>query len=137
MQTTNPVGVVPLQYDAFRKRDPETYTTERIYTEIAAAGYVGVPAGPYTGETPADVVARLAAFGLRPAPAYLAGGEPWKSANRAPLVEKARRFAAFAAEVGVSECFVDADGWGYHTKSGVTRPEIAGRVTASDGLTDA
>ncbi len=134
MNTTNPVGVVPLQYDAFKKRDPETYTADRIYTEIADAGYVGVPVGPYSGESPAAETAKLAAFGLKPAPAYLAGGEPWKPANRAPLVEKAKRFAAFAAAVSVSECFVDADGWGYHTKSGKTRPELAGRITSADGI---
>lgn len=134
MNPQNPVGVVPLQYDAFKKRDPETYTAERIYEEIADAGYAGVPVGPYSGETPAEAVARLARFGLRPAPAYLAAGEPWKAANRAPLIEKAKRFAAFARDAGVSECFLDADGWGYYTKSGVTRPEVAGRVTAGDGL---
>ncbi|MBC8137154.1 MAG: TIM barrel protein [Fibrella sp.] len=134
MNTTNPVGVVPLQYDAFKKRDPETYTAERIYTEIADAGYVGVPVGPYSGESPETVTAKLATFGLKPAPAYLAGGEPWKPANRAPLVEKAKRFAEFAAGVFVSECFIDADGWGYHTKSGKTRPELAGRITSADGL---
>lgn len=134
MNTTNPVGVVPLQYDAFKKRDPEIYTAERIYAEIAEAGYVGVPVGPYSGETPGDVTAKLAAYGLKPAPAYLPAGEPWKPANRAPLVEKAKRFAEFAAGVSVSECFVDADGWGYHTKSGETRPELAGRITSADGI---
>ena len=133
MNNTNPVGVVPLQYDAFKKRDPETYTPERILQEIADAGYVGVPASPGT-ESGAETAAHLARFGLRPAPPYLAGGEPWKPANRVPLVEKAKRFAAFCAEAGVSECFVDSDGWGYFTKNGVTRPEIAGRVTSGDGL---
>ncbi|MBC8140166.1 MAG: TIM barrel protein [Armatimonadetes bacterium] len=130
----NPVGVVPLQYDAFRKSDPETYTPERILTEIAESGYAGVPAAPYSGETPAETLAHLARFGLVAAPGYLAAGEPWKRANLAPLVEKAKRFAAFAAAVNVSECFLDADGWGYYTASGKTRPEIAGRVTAADGL---
>ncbi len=133
---TNPVGVVPLQYDAFRKSDPETYTPERILTEIAEAGYAGVPAAPYSGETPDETVAHLARFGLIAAPGYLAAGEPWKRANQAPLVEKAKRFATFAAAVNVSECFLDADGWGYFTVSGKTRPEIAGRVTAADRLTD-
>jgi inosose dehydratase len=136
MSTINPVGVVPLQYDAFKKRDPETYTTERIYSEIAEAGYVGVPVGPYTGESSEAATAKLAPFGLKPAPAYLAAGEPWKPTNRTPLVEKAKRFAEFASGVGVSECLIDADGWGYHTKSGKTRPEIAGRVASADGLSN-
>lgn len=134
MNTPNPVGVVPLQYDAFKKRDPETYTTEHIYTEIVKAGYTGIPIGPYSGETPDTVLAKLTGYGLKATPAYLPGGEPWKPANRAPLVEKAKRFAEFAVAVSVSECFIDADGWGYHTKSGKTRPELAGRITAADGL---
>lgn len=134
--STNPVGCVPLQYDAFKKRDPETYTAAHIYREVAAAGYSGVPAGPYSTDDPQAVVAELAGYGLLPAPAYMPGGEPWKPANRAAMAEKARRFAAFAAAVGVQECFVDSDGWGYHTKTGQTRPEIAGRVTDADGLTD-
>lgn len=137
MNSSNPVGVVPLQYDAFKKRDPESFTTERIYAEIAEAGYAGIPAGPDSDESPETVLARLAAYGLKPAPAYLPCGEPWKPANRAPLVEKAKRFAEFAAGVGVSECFVDADGWGYHTRSGKTRPELAGRITSADGLSHA
>ena len=134
MSTQNPVGCVPLQYDAFKKRDPEYYTPEQIYTEIAEAGYVGIPAGPYSGEQPEAVTMHLAQFQLKPAPAYLPGGEPWKPGNKAALVEKAKRFADFARGVGVSECFVDSDGWGYHTKSGYTRPELAGRITAADGL---
>ncbi len=131
MSQSHLVGVVPLQYDAFKKRDPESFTTERIYTDIAEAGYVGIPAGPDSDESPEVVLARLAVYGLKPAPAYLPCGEPWKPGNQAPLVEKAKRFAEFAARCGVSECFVDADGWGYHTRSGKTRPELAGRITSA------
>lgn len=108
---------------------------ERMLAEIAQAGYAGAPAAPYGERTARETVALYARYGLKPAPGYL-GADFWKADQRAALLERARRFAAFTREVGCTELYVAPGGFDYRARSGRTRRETAGHVTAEDGLAD-
>ncbi|MDQ3814852.1 MAG: sugar phosphate isomerase/epimerase [Armatimonadota bacterium] len=130
------VGCVPITWGKWRREAPEAWPEERILREVAQAGYEGVSSGPRPGKTARDVAQYLAEFGLKPAPGYL-GGEFWKAESRDDSLEKAKRHAAFAREVGLSELFVAPSGGDYVSRaSGKTRWQLAGHVGPEDGLTD-
>jgi len=130
-----PVAGSQITWGQFRKSDPQ-WTEERILAQIAEAGYEGAPAGPH-GDRPADrTVALYAKYGLKPAPGYL-GADFWKPEKREAILQSARKQAAYARDLGLSELFVAPGGFDDVAPSGKTRKQLAGHVTAADGLSDA
>lgn len=104
-----------------------------LLSEIAAAGYAGAPISRQTDETPAALLMRYAAHGLRPAPGYYSA-DFWDPAQRATILAQAEDQARFAAACGVDALYVAANGFGYQTRSGQPRHALAGHVGADDGL---
>ena len=76
---------------------PREMHPEQVLSEIAQAGYAGVPIGPRPGVTPEQIAAELAAHGLVPAPGYL-GAEFWDVAREAEILERARALAVAMME---------------------------------------
>lgn len=109
---------------------------EKVLAEIAQAGYVGAPAGPWGG-TPEQVVALFAQYGLKPAPGYL-GADFQDTAQEAAILERAKALASFTRQVGCTELYVAAGGFDkYVTSTGKTRNQIAARVRPEDAMSDA
>ncbi len=122
------VGCVPITW--------KNVPLEQVLSEIARAGYEGCPSWPREGETARDVVARLAGYGLKPAPGYLEGNF-WRKDQEAQILERARRQAAFSRDVGCTEIYVALGGFrGYTTSRGLTRDQISGCVLPEDAMTD-
>lgn len=97
------------------------YPREQVLAEIARAGYAGAPVGRLGDESPSDLRALYARYGLAPAPGYL-GLEWWNPELRPRQLEQAARQAAFARALGLTELYV---------ASNLTseRRAIAGQVT--------
>jgi inosose dehydratase len=128
------VGCGQITWIRFTARGAEWLAPEeQVLAEIAQAGYEGAPAGPQEGRTTAETLALFARCGLRPAPGYF-GADFWKADRSARLLEEARRHAAFAQEAGCTELYVAPGGFDFVTRSGKTRRETAGHVSADDGL---
>ena len=108
---------------------------DEVLAQIAQAGYDGAPAGPQEGRTASELQAQYARYNLRPAPGYI-GAAFWKPERQAELLQEARRYAAFAREVGCTELYVAPGGFDYVGRGGKTRREVAGHVSPEDGLTD-
>ncbi len=136
------IGCVPLQWGAFSKAEPESYTRERVLREVREAGFEGLSSGPQGDKTPRQVVEYLQGLGLAPAPGYF-GGDWWKAEEAGPAEERAADMARFLKEMGVGECFISAGGFGGFTSrasgqsSGKSRWELAGQVQEADGLSQA
>jgi inosose dehydratase len=110
---------------------------EQVLTEIAQAGYEGVPAGPRGGRSAEETLALLGRYGLKPAPGYL-GAAFWDSSQQEQILERARQLAGFARQVGCTELYVAASGFNdYITTGGETRNQVSARVRPEDGMTDA
>jgi len=110
---------------------------EQVLAEIAQAGYQGAPAGPRGGRSAEEVVELYSRYGLKPAPGYL-GGDFWREDQREQILDRARHLARFTREVGCTELYVAAGGFGsYVTPSGKTRNQVAGHVRPEDAMTDA
>src|SRR5690606_17625889 len=99
------IGCVPLTFGRFRESDPGAWPEDQVLQALGEAGYQGVASGPREGQTPQKTAQRLAQYGLKPAPGYL-GGVWWQPDQHADLVEKAKRLADFAQQVGLTELFV-------------------------------
>jgi len=109
---------------------------DAVLADIAAAGYVGAPAGPHPDRSPAQTVALFQRHGLRPAPGYFAA-DFWKAEEKTAILERARQFAAATAELGLTEMYVATGGFDRDVMaSGRTRSAASGHVTAADGLSD-
>ena len=130
------VGCVPLNWNQFRSAAPQDWPEERVLREVKEAGYEGVSWGARKGHTPAQTLEYLAGFGLVPAPGYM-GGDWWKLDARDSSVEQAKRMAEVSAQLGVTEIFVSANGFGDYTsrRNGKNRGQLAGQVQSADGLT--
>ena len=110
---------------------------EQILAEIAQAGYAGAPAGPRGETTPEEIVKLYDSYGLKPAPGYL-GANFWEPDQREQILERARKLSSFARQVGCTELYVAAGGFGgYTNSSGQTRSQLAGHVSPEDALSDA
>ncbi len=130
------VGCVPLTWGKWKREAPAEWPEERILREVAQAGFEGVSSGPREGKSALEVADFLGELGLKPAPGYL-GGEFWKPESLQAGLERARRQAEFAQQVGVGELFVAPTGGDYRSRaSGQTRRQLAGRVGPDDGLTN-
>jgi inosose dehydratase len=122
------IGCVPITW----QNTPQ----DQVLSEIAQAGYEGCPIWPKEGETTQSLLSRVAQHGLKPAPGYLEGNF-WRKDQEAQILERARRQAAFAREVGCTELYVAVGGFrGYTTARGLTRDAIAGHVLPEDAMTD-
>lgn len=108
---------------------------EQVLAEIAQAGYEGAPAGPRAGNSAEEVVEFYARHGLKPAPGYL-GADFWEKTQREQILERAGQLARFTRQVGCTELYVAAGGFGYVTPSGQTRSQVAGHVSPEDALSD-
>lgn len=106
-----------------------------ILTDVAAAGYDGIPMPRNAPRPLAELQDMLASYGLRVAPGYL-GGRFWDAEHLDPLVNEARTLSRKLREAGCAELFVAAGG-SYLTTNGKSRRDIAGRVGPEDGLTEA
>lgn len=107
---------------------------EQVLSEVAAAGYDGAPPRLDPSRPAAEVVERYGALGLKPAPPYFSA-EMWKEECRGEIVERARRWAGLAREMGCSEMYVAAGG-DYRGRSGRSRQQAAARVGPDDGLAE-
>lgn len=105
---------------------------DEVLADIAKAGYEGAPHGQGSAD---EVRAQLAKHGLQPAPGYF-GGDFWDASKQAEYVEAASRYAAVAHQLGVTELYVAASGFGTKTRTGRTRMEVAAHPSAEDALTD-
>ncbi len=104
--------------------------------DIAAAGYVGAPAGPSPARTAQETLALFASYNLRPAPGYFAANF-WKAEEEAAILEQARTFGAVSAELGLTELYVATGGFDRDVMaSGRTRAAASGHVTAADAISD-
>lgn len=108
---------------------------EQVLAEIAQAGYAGAPAGPERDRSAQETIELYERYGLRPAPGYV-GAAFWDTGQRDEILERVRRHAAFAREVGCTELYVAPSGFDYVTRSGQTRRETAGHVRPDDSLSD-
>jgi inosose dehydratase len=106
-----------------------------VLEQIAQAGYLGAPASPGTLSAEATV-ARYATLGMRPAPGYYSA-DFWLPEKQAEILEQVAAFAKFTHAIGLTEMYVATGGWTYMTARGKTRNQLAGQITAADGLTDA
>jgi inosose dehydratase len=110
---------------------------EQVLSEIAQAGYEGVPASSRGGRSPEETLALLDQYGLKPAPGYL-GASFWDKEQEAEILERAEALAEFGQGVGLTELYVAAGGFeGYVGRLGKNRREVAGHVGRADMMTDA
>lgn len=101
---------------------------EQVLTEIAQAGYAGVPAGRAV-RSARETLDLYARFGLAPAPGYL-GAAYWDEAQAESLLQQASALARTMRELGCTELYVAAN----------LTPErrlVAGHVRPQDALPDA
>lgn len=112
---------------------------EQVLADIRDAGCEGAPwrAPRDARGTPAEVAKRVreryAAYDLIPAPGYFSA-DYWKPGQAEQIVERCRRHAAVAAELGLTETFVATGGFGTVMGSGRTRQQAAAHVEAADQL---
>lgn len=110
---------------------------EQVLSEIAQAGYEGVPVWPRPGCGPAETRALLERYGLQPAPGYL-GAAFWDPHQEEAIVARAEMLADFHQALGLTEMYVAANGFdSYTARSGRTRAQAAGHVTPEDGMSEA
>jgi inosose dehydratase len=115
---------------------PRDMPRERVFAEIAQAGYEGVPIGPRSGVSAAEIVAELARYGLKPAPSYL-GADYWDASQEAQILARAQALATLSREAGLDTLYVAAGGFdGYRNAQGQTRKQIAARVSPADAMSD-
>ena len=106
-------------------------SVEEALRDIADVGYAGAPAGFRDGERPEKVSELYRSFGLRPLASYL-GAMYHDPAERAQILEQARRHIDWSLVLGVTELFVAESCF-------AERFGVAGHQTAnrSDQLSDA
>lgn len=130
------VGCGQITWRRYTKRGAEWIVPEdQVLEEIARAGYAGAPAGPgtYSAE---ETIARYARVGMRPAPGYFTA-DFWAPEQRERILEQAAAFASFTRAIGLTELYVATGGGEKVGPRGKTRRQLAGQITAEDGLSDA
>jgi inosose dehydratase len=106
---------------------------EQVYQEIYQAGYKGTPLILDFGSVE-RYKEELNKANLIPAPGYLEG-RFWVLQEREKILTKAREYAKYSQNLGLTEIFIGTLGWDDYTGSrGLTRTTIAGRVTPDDEL---
>ncbi len=116
---------------------PRDMPRDQVLAEIAQAGYQGAPAGPRGGATAQQVIEQYARHGLKPGPGYL-GASFENPAEEEKILRQAQTLATFAREIGCTELYVAAGGFGgYVTSRGLTRAQISGQVRPEDMMSEA
>ena len=96
---------------------------EQMLAEIAQAGYEGAPAGPRLSAQ--ETIELFKRYGLTPGSGYL-GADFWNPEQEEAILERARHQAQFMHDIGCTELYVAAGGFGgYVTARGKTRNQIA------------
>jgi inosose dehydratase len=110
---------------------------EQILTEIARAGYAAAVAMPREGRTAHETVRLYARHWLFPAPG-LFSADFWRAERREAILDEARQQARFTLDVGCNELFLSTGGFQqYVGLRGKHRSQLAGRITAEDGMNSA
>ena len=107
---------------------------DQVMREIAEAGYDGAPGGLSLDVPAAESIAWFGAFGLEVAPPYYSANF-WDPAEEDAILAAAAPIARYVRELGCGELYVAANGGDYVSASGKTRRDLAGQVTAADGMT--
>ena len=98
---------------------------DKVMAEIAQAGFEGAPFNSNDSRPPAEMMAAMAAAGLKPAPSYY-GARFWVKASRTRSSPRPKRQPSTTQAVGCTELYVAA--------SPLTRVELAGHVKSSDAM---
>ena len=130
--TDLPIGCATMTWT--NKPDATASEADILY-DVAAAGYDGIPLARNDLRSIPEIVDVLRGHGLRLAPGYL-GGRFWDVDHLEPLIDAARTLSRRLQQAGCFELFVAAGG-AYRTPGGSLRRDLAGRVGAGDGLTEA
>ena len=113
---------------------PGDVPQEQVLTEIARAGYAAAVATPRESRTALETVRLYATHWLFPAPG-LFSDDFWRAERREAILAEARRRARFTLDVGCNELFLSTGGYRqYVGLRGKHRSQLAGRVTAEDGM---
>jgi inosose dehydratase len=131
---TLPIGCGQITWTMIPGAEPGQ--DEVALRDIGEIGYAGAPASVRPDETPAEMVARFARYGLKPAPGYF-GGTYRPEVAPAVILDDARRAASAMREVGCTELYIAGGGWEWVTPRGKTRRQLAGQITAEDALPEA
>lgn len=108
---------------------------EQVLAEIAQAGYEGMPPA-LDPDTPAsEVIARLDAHGLKPAPPYF-GASFWEPDEERVILDQAPAIARWVRHLGCTELYVAAIGGGHRSPSGKSRRAVAGHVGPEDAMSE-
>lgn len=104
--------------------------------DIARAGYDGAPLVDSCAPDAQGIQDLYTAYGLRIAPGYFSGAF-WRPELVDHWLDQARRHAALARALGLTETYVSASGSPDPMPSGRTRRQAAGHVQPADSLPEA
>jgi inosose dehydratase len=107
---------------------------DTVMEEIALAGYDGAPGSLDPDRPVEDEVAWFNRFSLKPAPPYFAA-RFWDGDASEGILGRAGDVARRVKGLGCSELYVAADGTEETMPSGKFRRDVAGQVSAADGMT--
>jgi len=117
------IGCGGITWGTFARARGVAYTQEQILSEIAQAGFEGMPMNVRDQRSPQEILDEYGRFGLQPAPGYL-GASFWDPDQADEIYERAKHAAWISQQVGVTELYVAA--------SPLTRREAAGHVRPED-----
>ncbi|OGO05459.1 MAG: hypothetical protein A2Y73_06570 [Chloroflexi bacterium RBG_13_56_8] len=121
------IGCGSITWNMYARARGIEISQSQILSEIAQAGYEGVPFGIQDKRSPEEIVESLGKFGLKPAPGYL-GARYWEKDEEAEILEQAKKAAWLSQQVGCTEMYVAA--------SPLTRREASGHVRPKDAMPD-
>jgi inosose dehydratase len=106
-----------------------------VLTDIAKAGYEGTPPKLRLEVPATEVIARLDAHGLKPAPPYF-GASFWEPDEERDILDQAAAIARWVRELGCADLYVAAGGGGHLAPAGTSRRDVAGHVSPEDAMTE-
>ncbi len=113
---------------------PSDKPQEQVLAEIVQAGYAASVATPRESRTALETVRFFATHWLFPAPGLFTA-DFWRPERREAILVEAQRLARFTLDLGCNELFLSTGGFQqYVGVRGKHRSQLAGRVTAEDGL---
>jgi len=113
----------------------ENPSEEQVLDEIARAGYDGAPASSRGGRSGEETIGVYARYGLKPAPGYF-GADFWRKDQHEEILEQARAKVQFTVDVGCDALYVAPGGFDSYVSRGMTRRDLAARVTPEDSLSE-
>ncbi|HYJ13631.1 MAG TPA: sugar phosphate isomerase/epimerase [Thermomicrobiales bacterium] len=109
-------------------------SAEQVLAEIALAGYDGAPGSLTDDRSAEQEVGWFAEYQLVPAPPYFSA-RWWLPEEEEAILAAAGKVAQRTRDLGCDVLYVAATGMDHVAPSGRTRRELAGKVTAADGMT--